>query len=333
MGPERHHPQHTASVRTRSPDRPPSTDAVGVLQGARPRRHEHRDDARQRQHAGRFLVSHRRDPGQIHPTLLGATACGGTTSIVDFAIRTRGASTIEGLDAWHAKADGSAEIDYAFHMIVTDLPGERVPELRRLADEGVTSYKLFMADPGVLLADDATIFRAMRKAGEDGTLVCMHAENGVVIDELVKLALAAGRVDPKYHARGEATPWRRSQRTLSGSGPPIRSGWPRGPRPTRSTTSAARSRRAGAGWSGRRWPRRPAARQRQRPALRRGLGRRSAGGRHQQHRAHHRPAPGAEPARAGCRRPPGCRSSSSSRRTLPTSATRPARPGREAPTR
>ena len=129
-----------------------------------------------------------------------AAAFGGTTTIVDFAVQTRGASTIEGLDAWHAKAEGNAAIDYAFHMIVTDLPAERVPELRRLADEGVTSYKLFMAYPGVLLADDATIFRAMRKAGEDGTLVCMHAENGVVIDELVKLALAAGQVEPKYHA-------------------------------------------------------------------------------------------------------------------------------------
>ena len=129
-----------------------------------------------------------------------AAAFGGTTSIVDFAVQTRGASTMEGLDTWHAKADGNAAIDYAFHMIVTDLPDERVPELRRLADEGVTSYKLFMAYPGVLLVDDATIFRAMRKAGEDGTLICMHAENGVVIDELVELALAAGRVEPRYHA-------------------------------------------------------------------------------------------------------------------------------------
>ncbi len=129
-----------------------------------------------------------------------AAAFGGTTCIVDFAIQTRGTSTLEGLDTWHAKAAGKAAIDYAFHMIVTDLPDARVPELRRLADEGVTSYKLFMAYPGVLLADDATIFRALRKAGEDGTLVCMHAENGVVIDELVKIALAEGRVEPKHHA-------------------------------------------------------------------------------------------------------------------------------------
>ena len=129
-----------------------------------------------------------------------AAAFGGTTCIVDFAMQSRGRSTLEGLDAWHAKAAGKAAVDYAFHMIVTDLPERRVAELRRLADEGVTSFKLFMAYPGVLLSDDATIFRAMRKAGEDGTLVCMHAENGVVIDELVKAALAAGHVEPKHHA-------------------------------------------------------------------------------------------------------------------------------------
>ncbi|MCE2542601.1 MAG: dihydropyrimidinase [Acidobacteria bacterium] len=129
-----------------------------------------------------------------------AAAFGGTTCIVDFAMQSRGASTLEGLDTWHGKAAGNAAIDYAFHMIITDLPERRAPEMRRLADEGVTSYKLFMAYPGAMLADDATIFRAMRRAGEDGTLVCMHAENGVVIDELVKAALAAGHVEPKYHA-------------------------------------------------------------------------------------------------------------------------------------
>ncbi len=129
-----------------------------------------------------------------------AAAFGGTTSLVDFAIQTRGTSTLEALDAWHAKAAGRTAIDYAFHMIVTDMPESRLPEMRRLADEGITSYKLFMAYPGVMLSDDGTIFRALRKAGEDGTLVCMHAENGVVIDELVKIALAEGHIAPKYHA-------------------------------------------------------------------------------------------------------------------------------------
>ena len=119
-----------------------------------------------------------------------AAAYGGTTCIIDFAVQTRGTSTLKALDTWHAKAEGKTAIDYAFHMIVTDMPQERVGEMRSLADSGVTSFKLFMAYPGALLSDDGTIFRAMRKAGEDGTLVCMHAENGIVIDELVKIALA-----------------------------------------------------------------------------------------------------------------------------------------------
>lgn len=129
-----------------------------------------------------------------------AAAHGGTTCIVDFAIQTRGQSTLAALDEWHQKAAGTTAIDYAFHMIITDMPEERMPEMRRLSDEGVTSYKMFMAYPGALLSDDATIFRAMRKAGEDGTLVCMHAENGIVIDELVKIALSEGKVEPRYHA-------------------------------------------------------------------------------------------------------------------------------------
>ena len=129
-----------------------------------------------------------------------AAAHGGTTCIIDFALQTRGTSTIETLDAWHAKAAGRTAIDYSFHMIITDLPSHRVPEMRQLADEGVSSYKLFMAYPGVMMSDDGTIFRALKKAGEDGTLVCMHAENGVVIDELVRIAHEQGQFSPKYHA-------------------------------------------------------------------------------------------------------------------------------------
>ena len=129
-----------------------------------------------------------------------AAAFGGTTTLIDFAIQFKGTSTLSALDTWHSKAQGKTAIDYGFHMIITDMPDSRVPEMRRLSDEGVTSYKLFMAYPGVLLSDDGTIFRAMRKAGEDGTLVCMHAENGIVIDELVQIALAHGHTAPKYHA-------------------------------------------------------------------------------------------------------------------------------------
>jgi dihydropyrimidinase len=129
-----------------------------------------------------------------------AAACGGTTTIVDFAIQTKGESTLKGLDTWHKKADGKATIDYAFHMIVTDMPDERLPEMERLAGEGVTSYKLFMAYPGVFYVDDGTLYRAFRQAGENGTRVCMHAENGIVIDEIVKGAIKDGKTAPIYHA-------------------------------------------------------------------------------------------------------------------------------------
>src|SRR5438093_5294077 len=138
-----------------------------------------------------------------------AAALGGTTTIVDFAVQYRGQSLNQALDVWMAKAEGKASIDYGFHLIVTDLPDQRVPELKTLIDQGIPSFKLFMAYPGVFLVDDGTIFKAMSVAGEAGGLICMHAENGVIIDVLVKRALAEGKRAPKYHdltrpARGEA---------------------------------------------------------------------------------------------------------------------------------
>ena len=129
-----------------------------------------------------------------------AAAHGGTTTLVDFAIQEKGKSSLAALETWHAKAAGKTAIDYGFHMIITDMEDNRLWEMRRLADEGITSYKLFMAYPGVLYVDDGTLFRAMRKAGEDGTMICMHAENGIVIDEIVKRARSEGKLEPKYHA-------------------------------------------------------------------------------------------------------------------------------------
>ena len=129
-----------------------------------------------------------------------AAAFGGTTTIIDFAVQYHGQSLNQALDVWFAKAEGKAAIDYGFHLICTDLPDARLPELKGLIDQGVSSFKLFMAYPGVFLVDDATIFKAMTAAGNAGGLICMHAENGVVIDVLVKRALAEGRTAPKYHA-------------------------------------------------------------------------------------------------------------------------------------
>src|SRR6058998_1292237 len=129
-----------------------------------------------------------------------AAAFGGTTTIVDFAVQYRGQSLNQALDVWFSKAQGKAAIDYGFHMILTDLPDQRLPEIRSLIQQGVPSFKLFMAYPGVFLVDDGTIFKAMSVVGEAGGLICMHAENGVVIDVLVKRALAEGKTAPKYHA-------------------------------------------------------------------------------------------------------------------------------------
>src|SRR5439155_1224478 len=114
-----------------------------------------------------------------------AAAHGGTTTIVDFAIQKKGGSLREALDTWHAKAEGRALVDYAFHMIATDVPPPVLAEMGAIVREGVSSFKLFMAYPGVLLLDDQSIFRAMLRAGELGALICMHAETGLPIDVLV----------------------------------------------------------------------------------------------------------------------------------------------------
>ena len=129
-----------------------------------------------------------------------AAAYGGTTTIIDFAVQSKGQDLNQALDVWFAKAEGKASIDYGFHLICTDLPDDRLPQLKSLIDQGVSSFKLFMAYPGVFLVDDATIYKAMLTAGEAGGLICMHAENGVVIDAIVKRALAEGKTAPKYHA-------------------------------------------------------------------------------------------------------------------------------------
>src|SRR5712691_8102486 len=129
-----------------------------------------------------------------------AAAYGGTTTIIDFAVQYKGQALSEALDAWHKKADGTTSIDYGFHLICTDLPDNRLAEMKSCINQGVTSFKLFMAYPGVFLVDDGTIYKAMTVAGEAGGLICMHAESGVVIDVIVKKALAEGKTAPKYHA-------------------------------------------------------------------------------------------------------------------------------------
>jgi len=141
-----------------------------------------------------------------------AAAHGGTTTLIDFAIQYKGQSLRQAFETWMKKADGKAAIDYAFHCIITDLGTAQLEEMGALVREGVSSFKLFMAYPGVFMLDDATIFRAMSQAAKYGGLICMHAENGGAIDVIVQRALAEGKKSPKYHAltrpttaEGEAT--------------------------------------------------------------------------------------------------------------------------------
>ncbi|MFC9817789.1 dihydropyrimidinase [Streptomyces virginiae] len=128
-----------------------------------------------------------------------AAAWGGTTTIVDFAVQSVGHSLREGLDTWYAKADGNCAVDYAFHMILSDVNEGTLKEMDLLVGEGVTSFKLFMAYPGVFYSDDGQILRAMQRGASNGGLIMMHAENGIAIDVLVEQALARGETDPRHH--------------------------------------------------------------------------------------------------------------------------------------
>ena len=129
-----------------------------------------------------------------------AAAFGGTTCIVDFAIQARGTRMRTALDTWWKKAEGRASIDYGLHMIVTDLGACGLEDMDDMVKEGVASFKLFMAYPNVLMVDDATIFKALSRTAKNGALICMHAENGSVIDVLIARALAEGKTAPIYHA-------------------------------------------------------------------------------------------------------------------------------------
>jgi dihydropyrimidinase len=129
-----------------------------------------------------------------------AAAFGGTTTIVDFAIQPRGTRMRDALDVWWKKAEGKACIDYGLHMIVTDLGACGLEDMDDLVAEGVASFKLFMAYPNVLMVDDATIFKALSQTAKNGALICMHAENGSVIDVIIARALAEGKTAPIYHA-------------------------------------------------------------------------------------------------------------------------------------
>jgi dihydropyrimidinase len=128
-----------------------------------------------------------------------AGAFGGTTTIIDFAGQTRGRSLREGLEAWMARAEGHCAIDYGFHMMVNDVTPATLAEMDAFVAEGVTTFKLFTAYPGVQLSDDAAILRALLRTADNGGLILMHAENGVAIDVIAERIAGAGDTDPWYH--------------------------------------------------------------------------------------------------------------------------------------
>ena len=141
-----------------------------------------------------------------------AAAHGGTTTIIDFAVQAKGTSLLATLDKWHEKADGNCAVDYGFHMIVSDVNDSSLKEMSSCLDAGVTSFKMFMAYPGVFYATDGEILLGMQQASRIGATIMMHAENGIAIDQLVAQAIAAGHTDPVYHGltrppelEGEAT--------------------------------------------------------------------------------------------------------------------------------
>lgn len=142
-----------------------------------------------------------------------SAAFGGTTTIIDFALQTAGTSPLDAIARARGKADSKASIDYGFHVIVTQVDERVLGDMQyAIRHEGVSSFKMFMAYPGTVMSDDAAIFQAMRMVGQHGGMIALHAENGTIIDLLIKEALAQGHTAPKYHAltrpaimEGEAT--------------------------------------------------------------------------------------------------------------------------------
>lgn len=172
-----------------------------------------------------------------------AAAFGGTTSVIDFANQSHGSSPLAGLEDWHERS-ASRCVDVGAHMIILDPFPQALADLRTLArDEGVTSFKLFMAYPNVLMVDDGVCFYVMREAAKHGAVVCVHAENGYAINVLVQEAVEAGNLAPKYHyltrppeLEGEATARAITLAEYAGapstsSTSPAARRWTRSPRP------------------------------------------------------------------------------------------------------
>src|SRR3954453_18908845 len=129
-----------------------------------------------------------------------AAAFGGTTSIIDFAIQYKGKTFEQTLDDWDAKTEGKCAIDYSYHLAVTEYESRHAPEFKKVVDRGITTFKVFLAYPGVFMIDDQTMFRVMQSAGQAGGMTLVHAENGIAISQMIDNLVAAGKLEPKYHA-------------------------------------------------------------------------------------------------------------------------------------
>ena len=138
-----------------------------------------------------------------------AAAWGGTTTFVDFVVQAQGQRVQDQVAAWHEKAGGNCAVDYGFHQIIGDVNDESLKAMDELIGEGISSFKLFMAYPGVFLSSDGQIVQAMQAAAGNGGLIMMHAENGSAIDVLVQQALARGDTAPYFH--GVTRPWQTEQ--------------------------------------------------------------------------------------------------------------------------
>jgi dihydropyrimidinase len=131
-----------------------------------------------------------------------AAAYGGTTTFVDFAIQGEGESLHQALETWMERARGKAAIDYGFHVAIGDMTEEVMnQEMPELVDQGITSFKLFMAYKGTFMVDDETLFKSLIKANELGALIMVHAENGDVLHYLINKHIAEGKTEPIWHAR------------------------------------------------------------------------------------------------------------------------------------
>src|SRR3954467_3241736 len=129
-----------------------------------------------------------------------AAAFGGTTSIIDFAIQYHGKTFEQTLDDWDAKAEGKCAIDYSYHLAVTEYEAKHRDEFKKVVDRGITTFKIFLAYPGVFMIDDQTMFRVMQSAGEVGGMTLVHAENGIAIQQMIEQLVAEKKLEPKYHA-------------------------------------------------------------------------------------------------------------------------------------